>query len=62
MLRQTLKTEAITQLVEACCRQSPNGLVSNVQKGQVPTESQSVARSVAHYVVSPPIAGRRLDR
>jgi hypothetical protein len=62
MLRQTLKTEAINQLVDACFRKYPNGLVTNVQKGQVPSESQSVARYVAKYVVSPPISVRRIDR
>jgi len=62
MLRQTLQTEAIHQLVEACCRKYPHGLVRNVHKGQVPAESQSVARYVAKDVVSPPIAVRRLDR
>jgi hypothetical protein len=62
MLRQTLKTEAIHQLVDACFRKYPNGLVTNVQKGQVPSQSQSVARYVAKYVVSPPIAVRRIDR
>jgi hypothetical protein len=62
MLRQTLQTEAIHQLVDACFRQYPNGLVTNVQKGQVPAASQSVARYVAKYVVSPPIAVRRIDR
>jgi Putative transposase len=62
MLRQTLKTEAIHQWVAACFRPSPHGLVTNVQKGQVPSQSQSVARSVAKYVVSPPIAVRRIDR
>ena len=36
MLRQTLKTEAINQLVDACFRKYPNGLVTNVQKGQRP--------------------------
>jgi hypothetical protein len=60
-LRKTLKTEAIHRLVDACCRQYPNGLVTNVQKGQVPSQYQSVARSVATYVVSPPIAVRRID-
>ena len=40
----------------------PDGLVTNVQKGQVPAQSQSVARYVAKYVVSPPIAVRRIDR
>ena len=61
MLRQTLKTEAINQMVDACFRPYPNGLVSNVHKGQVPSQAQGVARSVAQDVVSPPIAVRRLD-
>jgi Putative transposase/Transposase zinc-binding domain len=62
MLRQTLKTEAIHQLVDACFQKYPNGLVTHVQKGQVPAQYQSVARYVAKYVVSPPIAVRRIDR
>jgi hypothetical protein len=62
MLRQTLQTEASNELVDACFRKSPNGLVTNVHKGQVPSASQSVARSVAKYVVSPPISIRRIDR
>src|SRR3989449_4536511 len=62
MLRKMLKTDAINQLVDACFTKYPNGLVTNVQKGQVPSESQSVARYVAKYVVSPPIAVRRIDR
>jgi hypothetical protein len=61
-LRQTLRTEAMNRLVDACFRQYPHGLVTNVQKGQVPSQSQSVARYVAKYVVSPPIAVRRMDR
>jgi Putative transposase. len=61
MLRQTLKTEMINQLVDACFRKYPNGLVTNVQKGQVPSQYQSLARYVAKYVVSPPIAVRRID-
>jgi hypothetical protein len=62
MLRQTLKTKAIHALVDTCCRKYPNGLGTNVQKGPVPSQAQSVARSVAQYVVSPPIAVRRIDR
>src|SRR5947208_1372326 len=62
MVRQTLKTEAINQLVDACFRKYPNGLVTNVQKGAVPSQYQSLARYVAKYVVSPPIAVRRIDR
>src|SRR3989475_9447443 len=62
MVRQTLKTEAINQLVDACFRKYPNGLVTNVQKGTVPSQYQSLARDVAKYVVSPPIAVKRIDR
>jgi hypothetical protein len=62
MLRQTLKTEAVAQLVDACCRQYPNGLVTHVQKGALPAQAHSVARYVAKYVVSPPISVRRIDR
>ena len=61
-LRKTLKPDAINQLVDACFRKYPHGLVTNVHKGQVPSPYQSVARSVAKYVVSPPIAVRRIDR
>ena len=53
MLRQTLQTEAIHQWVDACFTKYPNGLVTNVQKGHVPSQSPSVARDVATYVVSP---------
>src|SRR5712692_3168656 len=61
-LRKTLATDAIKQLVDVCFRKYPNGLVTNVQKGQVPSQYQSVARYVAKYVVSPPISVRRIDR
>jgi Putative transposase len=62
MVRQTLKSAAIQQVVETCWRRYPKGLVTNVQKGTVPTQFQSVARYVAKYVVSPPMAVRRIDR
>jgi hypothetical protein len=62
MLRQRRKTAAVHRLVDACGRPYPDGLVTNVQKGAVPTQAHRVARSVATYVVSPPIAVRRMDR
>jgi hypothetical protein len=37
MLRQTLETDTTHQLVAACFRKYPNGLVTNVQKGTVPS-------------------------
>ena len=62
MLRQTLKTDAVDRLVDVWFRQYPDGLVTNVQKGAVPSQYQSLARYVAKYVVSPPISVRRIDR
>jgi hypothetical protein len=62
MLRQTLKTGAVQRLVDACFRQYPDGLVTNVHKGAVPAQYHSVARYIAKDVVSPPIAVRRIDR
>jgi len=62
MLRQTLKTDAVNRLVDACFTRYPDGLVTHVQKGHVPAQYQSVARYVAKYVVSPPIAVRRIYR
>ncbi len=41
MLRQTLQTDAVKRLVDVCFRKYPNGLVTNVQKGAVPSQSQS---------------------
>jgi hypothetical protein len=62
MVRQTLKTDTVNRLVDECSTKYPNGLVTNVQKGRVPSQYQSLARYVAKYVVSPPIAVRRIDR
>jgi hypothetical protein len=61
-LRKTLATDASKRLVAVCFRQYPHGLVTNVPKGAVPSQSQSLARSVATYVVSPPISVRRIER
>jgi Putative transposase len=61
-LRKTLATDAMKRLVDVFFRKYPNGLVTNVQKGKVPSQYQSLARYVAKYVVSPPISVKRIDR
>jgi hypothetical protein len=48
--------------VDTCVRKYPDGLVTNVHKGALPAQAPSVARYVAKYVVSPPIAVRRIER
>ncbi len=62
MLRQTVKTNAINRLVDACYTCYREGFVTNVQKGDVPSRYQSLATYLAKYVVSPPISLRRIDR
>jgi len=62
MLRQTVKTQEIKRLVDACYTRYREGFVINVQKGDVPARYQSLARYLAKYVVSPPISLRRIDR
>ena len=60
--RKTLATDEMKCLVDKCFRRYRKGLVANVQKGRVPAQYHSLARYVAKYVVSPPIAVRRIDR
>ena len=62
MVRQTLQTKEINRLVDACYTKYGQGFVTNVQKGDVPARSQSLARYLAKYVVSPPISLRRIAR
>ena len=62
MCREALKTNEMDDLVKACYAKYPNGFVANVQKGDVPSRYQSLARYLAKYVVSPPISLRRIDR
>jgi hypothetical protein len=60
--RTTLAPDASKRLGEVGCRQSPHGLVTNVPQGAVPSQAQSLARSVAQDVVSPPRSVRRIAR
>lgn len=62
MCREALKTDEMNRLVQTCYDRYPNGFVAHVQKGDVPSRYQSVARYLAKYVVSPPISLRRIDR
>jgi len=61
MLRQTVQTSTIKRLVDVCYTRYREGVVTNVQKGDVPSRYQSLARYLAKYVVSPPISLRRID-
>jgi len=53
-------SEEIKQLVNELWKKYPKGLVANVSKGNVPGSLSGLARYLAKYVASPPIAVRRI--
>jgi len=61
MLRHTVKTREINRLVDLCYTRYQKGFVTNVQKGDVPSRYESLARYLAKDVVSPPISLRRIE-
>lgn len=50
----------INKLVNELWQKYPKGLVANVSKGSVPKKCKGLARYLAKYVASPPIAVRRI--
>ena len=61
MLKEEIGTGEIRGLVDKCYERYPKGFVANVQKGDVPSGYNSLAKYLAKYVVSPPISIRRID-
>jgi hypothetical protein len=61
MRRQPVQTQESKRFVDACDTRYREGCVTNVQQGDVPARYQSLATYLAKYVVSPPIALRRID-
>ncbi len=61
MLKKEIGTEEVMRLVDDSYKRYPNGFVANVQKGDVPSRYNSLAKYLAKYVVSPPISIRRID-
>ena len=60
MLQQRGGTRAIQAKSDALWRTYPQGLVADLEDGQVPAGSEGLADSLAQYVVSPPISRRRI--
>ncbi|PXF58408.1 MAG: hypothetical protein C4B58_06795 [Deltaproteobacteria bacterium] len=60
MIKSYFRTNEITRLVDKLWRKYPKGLVANVSKGDVPESCGGLARYLAKYVASPPIAVRRI--
>jgi len=60
MVKSWFKTPEINKLVDELWKKYPKGLVANVSKGNVPEGGAGLARYLAKYVASPPIAVRRI--
>jgi len=60
MLKRTIGTREIIELVNDLYKKYPNGFVANIKKGKVPKKSRGLARYLARYIVSPPIALKRI--
>jgi hypothetical protein len=60
MVRKYFGNEAINRLLNDLWKKYPKGLVANVSKGNVPDSCRGLARYLARYVASPPIAIRRI--
>jgi hypothetical protein len=60
MVKSYFGGDEIDNLVDELWKKYPNGLVANVSKGEVPESSKGLARYLAKYVASPPIAVRRI--
>ena len=60
MLKEQVATKEMRVKIDELYRKYPNGLVANIQKGQVPKRIRQLAKYLAKYVVSPPISVRRI--
>ena len=60
MLKEKDKTGELHSLIDKLWKDYPSGFVANVGKGDVPERCRGLAKYLAKYVASPPIAIRRI--
>ena len=60
MLQERVPTREMQAKIDELYRNYPDGLVANIQKGEVPKRIRELAKYLAKYVVSPPISVRRI--
>jgi len=60
MLKTFFGTDEIKALIDDLWKKYPNGLVTRVAKGKVPESCRGLAKYLAKYLASPPIAIRRI--
>lgn len=62
MVKSFFCTDNIKALIDELYNKYSNGLVAHVDKGKVPESWKGLAKYLVKYVVSPPIAVRRIIR
>lgn len=62
MVKSVFGTDKIKALIDELWKKYPNGLVAHVDKGKVPESCRGLAKYLVKYVVSPPIAVKRIIR
>ncbi len=60
MVKEYFGKAEVDKLINELWKKYPKGLVANVSKGSVPEKSKGLARYLARYIASPPIAIRRI--
>ena len=60
MLKETAPSAEVKSLIDELWKKYPRGLVAHVTKGKVPDQCRGLAKYLAKYVASPPIAIRRI--
>ena len=60
MLKGVAPTDEMKSLIDGLYKKYPRGFVAHVTKGKVPEQCRGLAKYLAKYVASPPIAIRRI--
>ena len=60
MMKEIIPTAEVKMVVDDLWKKYPKGFVAHVTKGKVPDQCRGLARYLAKYVASPPIALRRI--
>lgn len=60
MMKEIMPTDEVKKVVDDLWKKYPKGFVAHVTKGKVPDQCRGLAKYLAKYVASPPIALRRI--
>lgn len=60
MMKEIMPTDEVKRVVDDLWKKYPKGFVAHVTKGKVPDQCRGLAKYLAKYVASPPIALRRI--